>query len=308
MTPEEQQAEQHARVGKTLRQLREKKNLTIAEVASQMRLDPRLIEALETENYTIFAADTYIRGYLRNYAKMLGINSDEIIAMYQTDAPPPPEIIPNVKHPTQISSSDKPVKLFSYLITLILVLLLIIWWRQSDFSIIKSFSLKKIAETTATAIAVEPMTTTPNATGHVKENVAGGNMKVQESVPATLELSTAVSFSQPSPTPTTMTTVPDTTTSSAVTAQSGDEEQAVPGPDSIHLKLKADCWVEIRDRFNKKVYQDLARIGNDIHLNGFAPFRVELGNAQGVTLEFNDKPYDPAPVTMRGIARFTLGQ
>ena len=308
MTPEERQVEQHPKVGAILRQLREKKNLTIAEVAGQMRLDPRLIEALETEDYKIFAADTYIRGYLRNYAKMLGINGDEIIALYQSNAPPPPEIIPNVKHPTQISSSDKPVKLFSYLITLILVLLLIIWWRQSDFSFIKTFSLKKITEITATTAAVEPMTSTTNAAVHVQEIVPGGNMKDQESTPATAESSAADSSPQPSPPLTTMSAVLDTTAGSAVTARSGDEDQAVPGPDSIHLKLKSDCWIEIRDRFDKKVFQDLARTGNDLRLNGFAPFRVELGNAQGVILEFNNKPYDPAPVTMRGIARFTLGQ
>ena len=91
-------------------------------------------------------------------------------------------------------------------------------------------------------------------------------------------------------------------------ATNSDNNKAMPGPDTIYLKINADCWIEIYDRYNKEVYKDLARKGDELYLNGFAPFTVKLGNAQGVILEYNHKPFDPAPYTTRGIARFTLGK
>lgn len=285
------------KVGSILRQLREKKNLTIEEVAGQMRLDPRLIGALEADNYKIFAADTYIRGYLRNYSKLLGVNGDEIIALYQSEAPAPPEIIPDVKHPTQVSSSDKPVKAFSYLITFILVLLLFIWWRQSDFSFSRSLGINEAAQPVVNNTATEPIAA-PTA----------GTAAIPDTVPPAAEATGIAAATPPtkleSATPTAATAIPPVP---ATAAPAGNDNSAMSGPDTIYLKLNADCWIDIRDQFGKDVYHDLARTGEELHLSGFAPFKVELGNAQGVMVVFNNKPYDPAPVTTKGIARFSLG-
>ena len=60
------------------------------------------------------------------------MDADRIIAKYNNKAPQPPELIPDVKHPTQVSSSDKPVKAVTYLVTFMLVLL-VLAWVQSNF-------------------------------------------------------------------------------------------------------------------------------------------------------------------------------
>ena len=331
------------KAGAVLRQLRDKKNLSVQEVAGQMRLDPKIIEALEADNYRVIPADTYIRGYLRNYAKLLGVNSDEIIALYQREALAPPEIIPDVKHSTQVSSSDKPVKAFTYLITFILGLLLLIWWRQSDFSLINTFRVAAVQEPVVKQPAVETISTPTDTTTEILDTIPANSAATGvEMAPLPPELTTAapVVSGTDSPLPTEVAVVAEpvgevtasdtpavpaaavmasetpavpaaAVTASETTAvpvvQTGSDMSAVPGPDTIYLKLNADCWIEIIDRFNNQVYQDLARTGEEIRLTGTAPFQVELGNAQGVILEFNNKPFDPAPVTTRGIARFTLG-
>ena len=306
------------RAGATLRQLRAIKNLSVQEIAGQMRLDAKIVEALESDNYSIFPADTYIRGYLRNYAKLLGVNGDEIISLYQREALAPPEIIPDIKHPTQVTSSDKPVKVFTYLVTFILVLLLFIWWRQSNFSFIDSIRVTAIpepvvhtepaieSESTPTDMPVEILDTIP-----ANSAATGIGVTPQTAMPPTvvpivsdtdIPIPTAVIATTESAAEVTATDIP-----AVPAAETDSENRAVPGPDTIYLKLNADCWIDIRDQFDKEVYQNLARTGEEIRLTGYAPFQVELGNAQGVILEFNDEPYDPAPVTTRGIARFTLG-
>lgn len=312
MTETEEQIESQPKAGTILRTLRDKKNLSIQEVASQLRLDPRIIEALEKDDYSSFPADTYIRGYLRNYAKLLGIEGDEIISVYESEAPEPPEIIPDVKHSTQVSSSDKPVKAFTYLVTLILVLLLFIWWYQGNFSINRGVRLTPAPEnsTTVTQPAIGqsktsavPQPVIPDATP------AEGTEEVQQPLPDPEQAVTPVPDMTDTDDNVTTTADDDVQTGeSAAVEEPGDtDNKAMPGPDTLYFKLNADCWIEVHDRFNKEVYVNLARTGDEIYLNGFAPFLVKLGNAQGVIVEFNNKPFDPAPFTTRGIARFTLG-
>ena len=118
--------------GTCLKQLREEQNLSIQEVATQLFLEPRIIEALESDDYSMLPAATYVKGYLRSYAKVLKISADPILDLYEEYEQEPPEIIPEVKLKTQQTSSrDKPMQAFSYLIVFVLILLLFAWWRSN---------------------------------------------------------------------------------------------------------------------------------------------------------------------------------
>jgi len=314
MTGTEEQIEDQPRAGALLKRLRDKKDLSIQEVASRMRLDPRIIEALEKDDYKSFPADTYIRGYLRNYAKLLGIDGDQVISVYESEAPEPPEIIPDVKHSTQVSSSDKPVKAFTYLITFILVLLLFIWWYQGNLVFNRGIRLTPIPENTTRP--TQPVTEQKKASTAPLQNIPEPDLslshnEVQIQAPeAKQSVETTAEAPAAENTEITNNTADEniTTTESTPIDQNDDIlNKAIPGPDTLYFKLNADCWIEVYDRFNKKVYVNLGRTGEEIYLNGFAPFQVKLGKAEGVVLEFNNKPFDTAPYTARGIARFTLG-
>jgi cytoskeleton protein RodZ len=297
MTAGSEASEERRTAGTLLRQLRERKNLAIHEIAAQMRLDPRTIEALEADNYQQFAADTYIRGYLRAYAKLLGVSGDEIISLYASQAPPPPEIIPDVKHPTQVSSSDRPVKAFTYLITFLLALMLGIWWWQNH-SMFHSTVKATAAQPTAAAPVSNPIAAPADIPAEILVAIPEPDTAAAPPTPGPADGTAQVGEESGSP----------VVSAIAAPSEPAAEDQAQPGPDAIFIRLNGDCWIDIRDRYDKTVYRDLARAGEELRLNGFAPFQVELGNAQGVIIEFNETPYDPAPVTTRGIARFILGQ
>lgn len=53
---------------------------------------------------------------------------------------------------------------------------------------------------------------------------------------------------------------------------------------------------------------DIAKAGQTKTVEGEAPFKVLLGNAPGVTLEYNGEVYDHAKYNRKGVARFTLGE
>jgi len=77
--------------GQMLRSAREEKQWSFIDTEETTKIRVRYIQALEEENYGILPGATYVKGYLRTYAKQLGLDSDEIIALYNDS------IIPEVK-------------------------------------------------------------------------------------------------------------------------------------------------------------------------------------------------------------------
>ena len=308
-------------VGETLGELRRQKNLSAQEVATQLRLDVRIIEALEADNYDNLPSPAYIRGYLRNYAKLLGADSERIIALYNHKAPQAPEIIPDVKHPTQVSSSDKPVKAVTYLISFILVLLLFAW--------LQSHIVIKEATVTANAVSVEAEDENPSGLETFSEpltetepEISPGTQdpEIQHELPEPVtvgsilgEIVTDEPVTEGEPTPVTGTDQEATAADEAVDSMALKVDETRPptadgteGPDSVSMKLTADSWIEIYDAFDNKLMVTLGRSGEEISLKGTAPFHVKLGFSQGVTLYFNGDYFDSAPFSHGGVATFTL--
>lgn len=72
-------------VGLWLRHARESRNLTLEDVEAQLRIRKRYLKALEQADYAALPGDLQIRGFLRNYARFLGLSPEEAIARYEAD-------------------------------------------------------------------------------------------------------------------------------------------------------------------------------------------------------------------------------
>lgn len=281
--------------GAVLKQHRQEKNLELQNIAAQMRLEPRIIEALEADAYARLPATLYIRGYIRGYAKILKLDPEPLIAQFdQSVSTELPEIIPEVKYPTQTSSSDKQIKAVSYLVVFGLIILLVASW-QAGF-VVKAG--KKVGS--AMGFVPSPAVAKPEAAAPATPHTAAptGELGAYQ---------TAVS--QPPATPT---SDPAQTAGAENTADETPGSliaiQASTGPDQIVLRLSGNSWIEITDSRQQQVFFGLGREGETLTLNGAAPFNVLLGFTQGVTVEYNGKSFDPAPYSRSGIARFTLGE
>jgi cytoskeletal protein RodZ len=76
--------------GQILQAAREEKQWSYTYTEEITKIRVRYLQALEEEKYEILPGTTYVKGYLRTYAKQLGLNSDEIIALYNSSATPEP--------------------------------------------------------------------------------------------------------------------------------------------------------------------------------------------------------------------------
>lgn len=69
-------------IGEVLREARETQGRSQQDAAQSLRVRTDYVEALETEQFGIFGADTYARGHLRNYAVLLGLDPQELLHRY----------------------------------------------------------------------------------------------------------------------------------------------------------------------------------------------------------------------------------
>ncbi len=86
-------------IGYLLRDARAKKNVSVFDAAEALHIKPVFLEALEDEQYGLLPGPAYITGFLKNYAKYLGLVPDDVIQEYYASRPVPQ---PTVKAATRV--------------------------------------------------------------------------------------------------------------------------------------------------------------------------------------------------------------
>lgn len=318
--PDEQNAQPETPApGTQLRLAREALGLAREDVASELRLDLRVIKALEEDDLDHLPEPVFTAGYLRSYAKLVGLPADALIKQYVktetrdislvdhgiTKLPERyrkvADVLPNN---FSVSSSHHPhasnIKKQALLIVAML-LVVFISWQSTRWSSKESTP----PATTGTAQTTEP-------TAPTTDTVAQSNTSVNDS---------ATTGGQPSAAPVTTATQPapeappgaqiqqalalkPVQETAAFTANEVGQEQA----DLLQLSLRfsANSWVDIRDSTGKRLIRELGFKGAEKQITGVAPFQVLLGYGPGVELEYNGKPYDFSEYQNRKVARFTL--
>jgi cytoskeleton protein RodZ len=93
-------------IGARLRAGREKLGLTVLQVAERIHTDPKIVDAIEAENYEALGAPVYARGHIRHYAELVGESAAELIALYaESSKVAQPDLTRIVKAPSGIDSN-----------------------------------------------------------------------------------------------------------------------------------------------------------------------------------------------------------
>ena len=116
--------------GTYLRQAREAADMSIGHVAAALHLKREMIEALEADAFDRLPASTFVRGYLHGYARVLGLPPEPVLDMYNRHGFEPPPLATEVMETKQAHISDPPVRLATYAVGAVLVLLVGLWWRS----------------------------------------------------------------------------------------------------------------------------------------------------------------------------------
>lgn len=86
-------------IGARLRDAREARGLDIAQVAAKLKMPAHVVEALEREDWSVLGAAVFVRGQLRSYARLLGLDAEQAIAAVGTQVAAPVELVPQTYTP-----------------------------------------------------------------------------------------------------------------------------------------------------------------------------------------------------------------
>ena len=118
--------------GAHLRNAREEAGMSVDAVAEALLLKPKTLELLEADAHDRLPAPTFVRGYLRGYARVLGLPSGPILDMYDRQGFDHPPLTNEVTDPPQAHTSDTPVRLVTYAVAVVLALLVGLWWHSQE--------------------------------------------------------------------------------------------------------------------------------------------------------------------------------
>lgn len=329
-----------ANPGETLRQGRESKNWSLPDVALRLNLTVTSLSYVETGDFEKLPGHTFARGYIRAYAKLLGLDQTALVQQFDhytgTDA-----------HGSNVHSLgriEEPVRLSHNILRIVSLLLLVVlvgagffWWQDQASMRGKEqtgINLEHVevesadgttqihpldepedqavadAQGTAPAAAPAPDATpaapvvpaAPATAAPATVAVAPAHVTPAPVVPAAPAHTAPVApVTTVAPTP--ATTAPVTTPSTPATPV-----VAAAGSGQLNLQFVNDCWTQVTDGNGKVLLSGLKRKGDRVDVNGKPPLTLRLGFARGVQVSYNGQPVDVAPFTSGETARLKLGQ
>ena len=278
--------------GAQLAMHRESRGWTIEQVASQLNLASRQIQALEADNYAALPGMVIVRGFIRSYAKLLRVDPVPILSAIASEKAEPEAVLQDrgslsatfseARVPSTKAGMSSGL-LIAGLILAIVVALGFAAQRMGWIPLKTSASSASAATKHELPVSVEvpPAHQEMPTTQEAPETSAVSHSKpVAETATVSVEEKSA----QPAPTPAVET----------VTENAATPAPAVPldSKNALVFKLKEDSWVEIRRADDSILVSRLFKAGTTEAFAITSPVSMVIGNAAGVTVTLRGKPLD----------------
>jgi cytoskeleton protein RodZ len=276
--------------GAMLAAAREELNLSVYDVARYLKISPAQVEALEEGAYERLPGRVFVRGFLRNYAKFLGIDAQPLLRSIEAEMPQPkakdePPPSPEVVMPHG-KRSNWPLYL-GFIGLFIVGALAVYEFGFNDTA--RSRAHEEPVTQAAPVTPAAPAATPPDGT-------------------------LAPAAAPPAVPPATANTDAFGASSAAPRMESGATAQAdvppalpmKPGERELAFKFDEESWVEVRNRDGKVIFSKLNRPGTEERVRGMPPFKLVIGNARSVHLSYDQQPVELTTHTGVTVARLTL--
>lgn len=312
-SPAEPEAAQPvAQVGAQLRAAREAAGLKVSELARLLRLGERQIEALEQGDWSSLPGSTFVRGFVRNYARAVQLDAAPLLAQLEgeTKLVAPPLELPVSTHvtmPGQGRALNKDVLTVAAGLVLVLAAVAAYFFLPDEFWIQKPPAQVQLPLETqpvpvpAPGEPLFPPAETPGAAG--SQEVAPPASAPVEVKPAAAAPATVVNPAPAQPAPLPVAPVAPAPAAPAAVLPSAP----VPtGGVTASFSFARDSWVEVRDKDNNLIVSRLHQAGSTRDISGVPPLSIVVGNASHVKLQYKGKDVPLQPNAESDVARLTL--
>ena len=280
-------SESAATIGQTLRTAREAQGLSVEDVAGRLRLMLRQVDAIEADDFASLGQPVFARGFVRNYAKLLNLPADELMARMGEDKPET-AVVSKQPPPTGRAWLSSPWLILALLGLLVLVLApvgLYLWLNSGDdaeddkpFYVLPADAVRPPA-----GPAVQPVPPPEPAEPTGENPVAAPPPPAQVPAPA--------AFAPREP------------------VRPAAVEAPIDAPSQsrvLQFEFGGESWVEIRDGSGRMIHRQLNTPGSQVEVTGQPPFDLVVGNAANVHMTYNGRPIDLRPYIEVTVARFSL--
>jgi cytoskeleton protein RodZ len=285
--------------GARLRAAREAAGLSLDQVAQQLKLAPRQVKALEDESFGELPGRTFSRGFVRNYARLLHLDAQDLLA-HLPDVSQAPALESPTLHSTGAimgelpSATARKTGLGRWLIPLILIGCIVAaaayeWYRGGLSNNTEPARTVSDATDHRAPVTIMPGVALPNPLAGSSQTAASPTTAPQAAAPQSAS--------------------PVASMRDAVVTSAGGSTlpaSGAPGDATVLLTYQGPSWTEIRDRSGQLVVSRLVAAGSVEPVKGAPPLDIVLGNAHVVTLVYRGTPVDLSPYTRQNVARLTL--
>jgi cytoskeleton protein RodZ len=274
------------RVGWQLKTAREALNLSVTDMVQRLRLGERQVLALESGNLAVLPGRTFVRGFVRNYARVVNLDAAPLLGILDgVDALSAPRLeLPESTHVVMPGHQEEGAKDSSMVVATGLILLLI--------ALLLYFFLPE-----QTWISVrDGRWMNDRQTGtELKPDAGNGAPVLGESesaigAPVTLPAAPETDERAPEARPA------DAASSPAASDDKGEAQ----------FSFAQESWVEVRDKDGVVLSSRQHAAGARHAVSGAPPLTVTVGRASGVTLVYRGKPVFLRPSAENDVARVVL--
>ncbi|WP_342324037.1 cytoskeleton protein RodZ [Kosakonia sp. BYX6] len=312
--------------GVRLRSAREQLGLSQQAVAERLCLKVSTVRDIEEDRSPADLASTFVRGYIRSYARLVHIPEEELLPILEKQAP----IRAAKVAPMQTFALGKPRKKrdgwlmsFTWLVLFVVVGLTGAWWwqnhkaQQEEISTMADQSSAELNAGNSNAQSV-PLDTTDTNTAPVDNSstpvetpapgVTAQAPDVATQVPAnTANQNAVVPPSQANVDPATQQPAATADNSAQLPTDQAGVAGAPAETNALVMSFNADCWLEVSDATGKKLFSGLQRKDATLNLTGQAPYKLKIGAPSAVQIQYQGKPVDLSRfIRTNQVARLTL--
>ncbi|RTZ15296.1 cytoskeleton protein RodZ [Vibrio aquaticus] len=311
----EQETEQ-LQAGTLLKRKREELGLSQKQIADRLRLRPSIIENIEENNFASDQVATFTRGYLRSYARAVGLEESVVLCALDgcEETKPEEQEMKSFSRKTNREKHDSRIMTLTWGIFAVIAGISSVWWWQNQETsmvdlISETEQERQIEQLQASEPELDfttleapesPVTATDSNIEEIIEAEAAQTTEpsisteiIAESVEAQAKETAAIEVSQPEPV-------------AEITEPQEQDKPVEVVKNLLTMSFSDDCWIQVKDSSGKTLSTGVKKAGQSLELSGNMPYSVILGAPENVSMTLASEPVDLSGYTSGKVARFNL--
>ena len=294
--------------GTILKNRRESLGLTQQQVSSRLKLRVSLIQQIEDNQFDSDQVATFMRGYVRSYAKY--VNLDEKVVLealdHSGDVQHQEQEMMSFSRKTKTEKHNSRIMLLTWSIFAVIAGISSLWWWQNQQQ--DTLSQSFVAEETAEEVVVDDLSDDQLTTSldliEAETPVVEAPQVVDSEVMAEASVATETIEADVAP----EAEVPAEPVVAVVETEVAEPEVVTPEPVSNELVMQfsSDCWIQVKDATGRTLSTGIKKAGQSLNLSGETPYKVVIGAPEAVSMTFASEPVDLSGYTSGKVARITL--